>query len=62
MHSSQDKPDALGMTELQEALSLGSLTNDRKLFLLEAQLGSDGCARNSHQGLDTFQDLLLQLI
>ncbi|TNM84411.1 ADP-ribosylation factor-like 10 [Takifugu flavidus] len=58
----QDKSDALGMSELQEALSLGSLADDRKLFLLAAQLGSDGSARNSHQGLDTFQDLLLQLI
>lgn len=62
MHSSQDKPNAAGVSELHEALSLGAITNDRKLFLLAAQLGSDGSTRNSHQGLDTFQDLLLQLI
>lgn len=62
MHSWQDKPGAVGVSELREALSLGSVTGDRKLFLLAAQLGSDGSTRSSHQGLDTFQDLLLQLI
>lgn len=62
VHSSQDKPDAVGVSELNEALSLGSVADDRKLFLLAAQLGSEGATRNSQQGLDTFQDLLLQLI
>lgn len=52
----------MSVPELHEALSLGSLTDDRKLFLLAAQVGSDGALRNSHQGLDTFQDLLLQLV
>ncbi|XP_041808549.1 ADP-ribosylation factor-like 10 [Chelmon rostratus] len=58
----QDKPNAVSVSELHEALSLGSVTEDRKLFLLAAQLGSDGALRNSCRGLDTFQDLLLQLV
>lgn len=60
--SSQDKPNAVSVAELHEALSLGSVTEDRKLFLLAAQLGSDGALRNPCWGLDTFQDLLLQLV
>ena len=60
--SSQDKPNAVSVSELHEALSLGTVTEDRKLFLLAAQLGSDGALRNSRRGLDTFQDLLLQLV
>lgn len=52
----------MGVSELHEALSLGSAPNGRRLFLLAAQLGSDGASRNPQQGLDTFQDLLLQLI
>lgn len=62
MSSSQDKAEAVGVAELHEALSLGAVADHRKLFLLAAQLGSDGSSRNPHQGLDTFQDLLLQLI
>ncbi|KAI3373896.1 hypothetical protein L3Q82_022466, partial [Scortum barcoo] len=58
----QDKPNAVSVSELHEALSLGSVTEDRKLFLLAAQLDSDGALRNSRRGLDTFQDLLLQLV
>ncbi|XP_019723653.1 ADP-ribosylation factor-like 10 isoform X2 [Hippocampus comes] len=58
----QDKPDAVSVSELHEALSLGSVVEDRKLFLLAAQLGSDSALRNSCRGLDTFQDLLLQLV
>ncbi|KAF3705516.1 ADP-ribosylation factor-like protein 10 [Channa argus] len=58
----QDKPDAVSVAELHEALSLGSVTENRKLFLLAAQLGSDGALRKACWGLDTFQDLLLQLV
>ncbi|TKS83290.1 ADP-ribosylation factor-like protein 9 [Collichthys lucidus] len=58
----QDKPNAVSVSELHEALSLGSVSDDRKLFLLAAQLDSDGALRNSCRGLDTIQDLLLQLI
>ncbi|KAA8586491.1 ADP-ribosylation factor-like 10 [Etheostoma spectabile] len=58
----QDKPDAASVSELHEALSLGPVTQTRKLFLLAAQLGSDGPLRNSCRGLDTFQDILLQLV
>ncbi|KAF0022765.1 ADP-ribosylation factor-like 10 [Scophthalmus maximus] len=54
----QDQPGAAGVSELREALSLGSLSPDRKLFLLAAQLDSDGGPRN----LDAVQDLLLQLV
>lgn len=53
--------NAASVSELHEALSLGSVNEDRKLFLLAAQLDSDGALRNSQRGLDTFQDLLLQL-
>nr|XP_040038099.1 ADP-ribosylation factor-like 10 isoform X2 [Gasterosteus aculeatus aculeatus] len=58
----QDKPNAVSVSELHEALSLGSETGDRKLFLLAAQLGSDDTLRDSCRGLDSFQDLLLQLV
>ncbi|TNN64648.1 ADP-ribosylation factor-like protein 9 [Liparis tanakae] len=58
----QDKPDAVSVAELHEALSLDAVTEDRKLFLLAAQLGSDETQKNSCRGLDTVQDLLLQLV
>ncbi|XP_051903170.1 ADP-ribosylation factor-like 10 [Hippocampus zosterae] len=58
----QDKTDAVSVSELHEALSLGSVVEDRKLFLLAAQLGSDSALRNSCRDLDTLQDLLLQLV
>uniref|UniRef100_A0A3Q4BLG1 ADP-ribosylation factor-like 10 n=1 Tax=Mola mola TaxID=94237 RepID=A0A3Q4BLG1_MOLML len=58
----QDKPNAASVSELHEVLSLGSVTEDRKLFLLAAQLGSERALWNSYQGLDTIQDLLLQLV
>lgn len=61
-HSSQDKPNAVSVSELHEVLSLSSVSEDRKVFLLAAQMGSDGALRNSCQGLDAFQDLLLKLI
>ncbi|KAM3601277.1 uncharacterized protein V6R79_010156 [Siganus canaliculatus] len=57
----QDKPNAVPVPELHEALSLGSVAEDRKLFLLAAQLASDGVLKTC-RGLDTFQDLLLQLV
>ncbi|XP_022076875.1 ADP-ribosylation factor-like 10 isoform X1 [Acanthochromis polyacanthus] len=58
----QDKPNAVSVSELHEALSLGSVPEDRKVFLLAAQLDSDGALRRSCYGLDTVQDLLLQLV
>lgn len=58
----QDKPNAVSVSELHEALSLGSMTEDRKVFLLAAQLDSDGALRRCCHGLDTVQDLLLQLV
>ena len=45
----------MGVTELHEGLSLGSVTQDRRLFLLATQLG------NSAVGLEALQDLLLKL-
>ncbi|CAL8362334.1 unnamed protein product [Lota lota] len=51
----QDQADALGVSELHEGLSLGSVTQDRRLFLLATQLGSTAV------GLEALQDLLLQL-
>lgn len=60
--SSQDKPNAVSVSELHDALSLDSVTEDRKLFLLAAQLDSEGALRKSCKGLDTVQDLLLQLV
>ncbi|XP_077104650.1 ADP-ribosylation factor-like 10 [Siphateles boraxobius] len=56
----QDKPDAVGVPELREALSLSSVADQRKLFLLEAESGSDGLSRTC--GLQKFQDLLLTLV
>lgn len=58
----QDKPNAVSVPELHAALSLDSVPDDRKLFLLAAQLDSDEALRKSCQGLDTVQDLLLQLV
>ncbi|XP_038151740.1 ADP-ribosylation factor-like 10 [Cyprinodon tularosa] len=58
----QDKHDALSVAELHDALSLDALTDDRKLFLLAAQLDAEGDKRRSRQGLDTVQDLILQLV
>ncbi|XP_029029573.1 ADP-ribosylation factor-like 10 [Betta splendens] len=58
----QDKPNAVTVAELHEALSLDSVSDDRKLFLLAAQLGADGALRTACWGLDAFQDLLLQLV
>ena len=45
----------MGVTELHEGLSLSSVTQDRRLFLLATQLG------NSAVGLEALQDLLLKL-
>ncbi|XP_015250160.1 PREDICTED: ADP-ribosylation factor-like protein 9 [Cyprinodon variegatus] len=58
----QDKHDALSVAELHDALSLDAVTDDRKLFLLAAQLDAEGDKRRSRQGLDTVQDLILQLV
>ncbi|KAM4620597.1 ADP-ribosylation factor-like 10 [Polymixia lowei] len=58
----QDKPNAVSVSELHDALSLGSLADERRLFLLAAQLGSEGSLRRSYHSLQAFQDLLLQLV
>ncbi|XP_041864125.1 ADP-ribosylation factor-like 10 isoform X2 [Melanotaenia boesemani] len=58
----QDKPNAVSVSELRAALSLDSMPDNRKLFLLAAQLDSEGALMKSCQGLDTVQDLLFQLI
>ncbi|RXN02503.1 ADP-ribosylation factor 9 [Labeo rohita] len=56
----QDKPNAVSVPELHEALSLSSVADQRKLFLLAAQSESDGLSRTC--GLQKFQDLLLTLV
>ncbi|XP_030649921.1 ADP-ribosylation factor-like 10 [Chanos chanos] len=56
----QDKPNAASVTELHEALSLSTVSAQRKLFLLAAQPGSDGFYGSGC--LQNFQDLLLQLV
>ncbi|KAG7484698.1 hypothetical protein MATL_G00052840 [Megalops atlanticus] len=56
----QDKPNAVSVSELHEALSLGAVGDERKLFLLAAQLGSDEL--NAPCSLQAFKDLLLQLV
>lgn len=56
----QDKPDAVSVPELREALSLSSVADQRKLFLLAAQSGSDGLSRTC--SLQKIQDLLLTLV
>ncbi|XP_008426657.1 ADP-ribosylation factor-like 10 [Poecilia reticulata] len=58
----QDKLNALSVAELHEALSLDVVTDDRKLFLLAAQLDSQETKRKACQGLDIVQDLILQLV
>ncbi|KTF89361.1 hypothetical protein cypCar_00020533 [Cyprinus carpio] len=55
-----DKPDAFSVPEPHEALSLSSVADQRKLFLLAAQLESDGLCRTC--SLQKFQDLLLMLV
>eukprot|EP00063_Salmo_salar_P018619 XP_013993454.1 PREDICTED: uncharacterized protein LOC106568004 isoform X3 [Salmo salar] len=52
--------NALSVSELHEALSLGAVADERRLFLLAAQLGSDGLIVS--RNLQAFQDLLLQLV
>nr|XP_029481976.1 ADP-ribosylation factor-like protein 9 [Oncorhynchus nerka] len=54
------QPDALSVSELHEALSLEAVADKRRLFLLAAQLGSDGLIVS--RNLQAFQDLLLQLV
>ncbi|XP_048853611.1 ADP-ribosylation factor-like 10 [Brienomyrus brachyistius] len=56
----QDKPDAVSVSELHDALSLETIRDERRVFLLTAQLGSEG--PNESGGLRDFQDLLLQLV
>ncbi|MFT7796498.1 ADP-ribosylation factor-like protein 10 isoform X2 [Arapaima gigas] len=56
----QDKPDAISVTELHDALCLGAVPDERKVFLLAAQLGTDSL--NMQGSLQAFQDLLLQLV
>uniref|UniRef100_A0A1A8C4S8 ADP-ribosylation factor-like 10 n=1 Tax=Nothobranchius kadleci TaxID=1051664 RepID=A0A1A8C4S8_NOTKA len=58
----QDKANAVSVSELHDALSLDAVADDRKLFLLAAQLDSEEAKRRSCQGLDTVHDLLLQLV
>ncbi|KAM9332318.1 ADP-ribosylation factor-like 10 [Pholidichthys leucotaenia] len=58
----QDKPNAVSVSELHDALSLGSVTEDRKLFLLAAQLDEEGALRKSCKGLESVRELLLQLV
>ncbi|XP_010869264.1 ADP-ribosylation factor-like protein 9 [Esox lucius] len=56
----QDKPNAVSVSELHKALSLGAVADKKRLFLLGAQFGSDGLVGSCN--LQAFQDLLLQLI
>uniref|UniRef100_A0A8C6T981 ADP ribosylation factor like GTPase 10 n=1 Tax=Neogobius melanostomus TaxID=47308 RepID=A0A8C6T981_9GOBI len=58
----QDKAGAASISELREALSLQSVSEERKLFLLAAQLDPDAIPKNSTTGLQSFQDLLQQLV
>ncbi|KAM8835227.1 ADP-ribosylation factor-like 10 [Synchiropus picturatus] len=60
--SKQDKPGAVSVSELHHVLSLDLVTDDRKLFLLSAEFSSDGTLKNSAPCLQTFQELLLQLV
>ncbi|XP_007244487.3 ADP-ribosylation factor-like 10 [Astyanax mexicanus] len=55
----QDKPNAVSVPELRDALSLGSVADQRKLFLLSLQLGSVGATAAC--SLQSLQDLLLKL-
>ncbi|KAL2094712.1 hypothetical protein ACEWY4_009431 [Coilia grayii] len=56
----QDKPGAVSMPDLSEALSLGGMSESRQLLLVPSQTGISGqSARNQ---LHNFQDLLLKLV
>ncbi|KPP64389.1 hypothetical protein Z043_117271 [Scleropages formosus] len=50
----------LGNKQLRDALCLGAVSDERKVFLLAAQLGSDGLGAQGT--LQAFKDLLLQLV
>ncbi|XP_066572547.1 ADP-ribosylation factor-like 10 [Amia ocellicauda] len=56
----QDKPEALSVSELHEALALDGLEDDRKFFLLTVELASDG--PEMANCLVALRDLLLQLV
>ncbi|XP_056140371.1 ADP-ribosylation factor-like 10 [Lampris incognitus] len=58
----QDKPGAISVSELYEELALGLAVEERRLFLLAAQLGTEGSPRSTYRGLQAFHDLLLQLV
>ncbi|XP_055035979.1 ADP-ribosylation factor-like 10 [Misgurnus anguillicaudatus] len=53
----QDKANACSIPELREALSLSAVDDQRKVFLLAAQQGSDGLNRTCD-----LQDVLLTLV
>ncbi|XP_031428095.1 ADP-ribosylation factor-like 10 [Clupea harengus] len=50
----QDKPGAVSMPDLHDALSLASMSDTRQLLLMPAQTGCSG--------LQSFKDLLLKLV
>ncbi|KAK1788109.1 hypothetical protein P4O66_016569 [Electrophorus voltai] len=56
----QDKPNAANVHELRDALSLGSLAEQRRLHLLMLQLGSTGTI--SSHSIQNLQDVLLKLL
>lgn len=60
--SKQDKVGAASISELHEALSLESMSEVRKVFLLAAHPDPGSTTKNSTLGLQTLQDLLLQLV
>ncbi|KAJ8266846.1 hypothetical protein GJAV_G00135350 [Gymnothorax javanicus] len=55
----QDEPDAVSVSELHDALSLGGLGDHRRLHLMASQLGSE--RHHIPCSLQAFQDLLIQL-
>ncbi|XP_076130559.1 ADP-ribosylation factor-like 10 [Alosa pseudoharengus] len=55
----QDKPGAISMPDLYDALSLASVSDARQVLLMPAQTGTNG--QSGHHGLQSFQDMLLRL-
>ncbi|CAL1573382.1 unnamed protein product [Knipowitschia caucasica] len=58
----QDKAGAASISELHEELSLGCVSGERKLFVLPSEFNSDPAPKHCAPGLQSFQDLLLQLV
>ncbi|XP_006632160.2 ADP-ribosylation factor-like 10 [Lepisosteus oculatus] len=56
----QDQPEALGVSQLHDALALDAVGDERRSFLLAVQLAADG--PDTPGSLQALRELLLQLV